>query len=228
MNLGEYTKDELQSIVAVNKAKEYASRLHSSVNHKYDDKPYSYHLQMVFDIAKDNIHHVRQEYWTHVLAACWGHDLIEDCRVTYNDVRKELGYEAAEIIYALTNEKGKNRSQRANDKYYQGIIATPYAPFVKVCDRIANFDYSIHTGSSMAEKYSKEMDEFLSHFSEIPYLKTMTDKLASMNAKFTSEKIFNDLYDEEGGLTFNNDLLVPEGRYISEETAIKLINKLSK
>jgi len=59
------------------------------------------------------------------MTACWGHDLIEDCRVSYNDVKDALGQEAADIIYAVTNEKGKNRKERANDKYYEGIRNTP-------------------------------------------------------------------------------------------------------
>ena len=41
------------------------------------------------------------------MLACWGHDLIEDTRVSYNDVKGQLGEEAADIIYALTNEKVK-------------------------------------------------------------------------------------------------------------------------
>jgi ATP phosphoribosyltransferase regulatory subunit HisZ len=53
------------------------------------------------------------------------HDSIEDARLTYNDVlsiAKEYmteGYAKAstEIVYALTNEKGRNRKERANEKY---------------------------------------------------------------------------------------------------------------
>ena len=62
-----------------------------------------------------------------VLAACWVHDVIEDCRETYNDVKNVLGERVADIAYALTNEKGKTRKERANDKYYEGIRNTPFA-----------------------------------------------------------------------------------------------------
>jgi (p)ppGpp synthase/HD superfamily hydrolase len=93
--------------------------------------------------------------------ATWGHDLIEDCRVSYNDVKEQLGQEAADIIYAVTNEKGKNRKERANDKYYEGIRNTPGAVFVKLCDRIANVQYSKMTKSRMFEMYKKENDEFI-------------------------------------------------------------------
>jgi len=93
--------------------------------------------------------------------ACWGHDLIEDCRVSYNDVKDALGQEVADIVYAVTNEKGKNRKERANDKYYEGIRNTPGAVFVKLCDRIANVQYSKMTGSRMFEMYKKENINFM-------------------------------------------------------------------
>ena len=95
------------------------------------------------------------------MLASWGHDLIEDCRVSYNDVKDALGQEAADIVYAVTNEKGKNRKERANDKYYEGIRRTPGAVFVKLCDRIANIQYSKMTGSRMFEMYKKESDNFI-------------------------------------------------------------------
>jgi hypothetical protein len=72
-----------------------------------------------------------------------------------------LGQEAADIIYAVTNEKGKNRSERANDKYYEGIRNTKGAVFVKLCDRIANVQYSKMTKSRMFEMYRKENDNFM-------------------------------------------------------------------
>jgi (p)ppGpp synthase/HD superfamily hydrolase len=98
---------------------------------------------------------------TACLRASWGHDLIEDTRVSYNDVKEQLGQEAADIIYAVTNEKGKNRKERANEKYYEGIRNTPGAVFVKLCDRIANVQYSKMTGSRMFEMYKKENDSFI-------------------------------------------------------------------
>jgi (p)ppGpp synthase/HD superfamily hydrolase len=67
----------------------------------------------------------------------------------------------AEIVYALTNEKGKTREQRANDKYYKGIKETPYATFVKLCDRMANLEYSKKTSPKMTKVYQKEMSNFI-------------------------------------------------------------------
>lgn len=141
---------------------------HKSTNHQYDTYlPYEFHLRMVSNVAQEFINFVpdrndgETSFRGSVLIATWGHDLIEDTRVSYNDVKNHLGQDAADIIYAVTNEKGKNRKERANDKYYEGIRNTPGAVFVKLCDRIANVQYSKMTGSRMFEMYKKENDDFI-------------------------------------------------------------------
>ena len=145
---------------------------HRNTNHMYDKYlPYEFHLRMVVNVAnkfmglvvpKPYIHPENNEYASIILGA-WGHDLIEDTRTSYNDVKEMLGFEAAEIIYALTNEKGKNRKERGNDKYYEGIRNTEHGVFTKLCDRIANVQYSKMTQSRMFEMYKKENDGFMEH-----------------------------------------------------------------
>lgn len=141
-------------------AKNFATNCHQSTNHFYDGLPYEFHLNMVVETAKKFIHLVPEKQREVVLSACWAHDTIEDTRVTYNDVKSVLGEDVAEIVYALTNEKGRNRKERANEKYYVGIRETPYAAFVKICDRIANAEYSKNEQSSMLGKYRKEFEDF--------------------------------------------------------------------
>ena len=101
------------------------------------------------------------------------HDSIEDARLTYNDVLRvarsllteEQALMATEIAYALTNDKGRTRAERAGEKYYKGIRETPYAPFVKLCDRLANITYSCAgeepTSIRMREVYKQEVPHFL-------------------------------------------------------------------
>jgi (p)ppGpp synthase/HD superfamily hydrolase len=76
-------------------------------------------------------------------------------------VKQHLGQEAADIVYAVTNDKGKNRKERAGERYYLGIRNTPGAVFVKLCDRIANVQYSKMTKSRMFEMYKKENIDFM-------------------------------------------------------------------
>ncbi len=148
-------------IEILTKSKEFAEYHHNGTNHKYDGKPYTYHLSMVVEVAEKFIHLIPVNKRDTVLAACWCHDIIEDCRVTYNDVKSELGEEVANIVYALTNEKGKTRKERANDKYYEGIRETEFAVFVKLCDRIANIQYSYSQRSRMSDMYKKETPDFI-------------------------------------------------------------------
>ena len=113
-----------------------------------------------------------------VLFGAYFHDSIEDARLTYNDVKKiaekymssEQAFLATEIVYALTNEKGRNRHERANDKYYEGIRNTKYAPLVKACDRLSNYEFAKATKSRMVKMYESEMDEFINHIDITKYV----------------------------------------------------------
>lgn len=141
-------------------AKEYAISKHKEVNHKYGDLEYSHHLEMVLFFATKYKSLIPYKDRDNVFAACWCHDLIEDARISYGDLKKATNKNVAEIVYAVTTEKGRTREERANDKYYEGINKTKYATFVKLCDRLANALHSKNTNSSMLKKYEKENDNF--------------------------------------------------------------------
>lgn len=163
----------------IDKTAEYATLKHRETNHKYDGLPYEIHLRSVYTFGLKYIELIPAGIQTEVLQACWTHDLIEDCRETYNDVYKECGEVVANITYALTNEKGKNRSERANDRYYQGIKDTPFAAFVKFCDRLANVTYSRDSGSDMFYKYRHENHEFIEKIYH-PVYQPMVDELRAL------------------------------------------------
>jgi len=135
---------------------------HTKTNHMYDIYlPYEFHLRMVAQVCGRHQKLLAPDLATIVHIACWGHDLIEDTRTSYNDVKERLGVVSADIVYAVSNEKGKSRKEQANDKYYAGIRETPGAVFVKLCDRIANVQYSKMTGSRMFQMYKNENENFV-------------------------------------------------------------------
>jgi len=153
-----------------------AHAIHASVNQTYDKKhPYGYHLDMVADGVRRFGHDVcaNERDVLPLMFGAYYHDSIEDARLTYNDVRKEaLQYMdesqalmAAEIVYALTNDKGRNRAERAGENYYKGIRETPYAPLVKLADRLANMTYSFthsnEANAHMKSVYREELPHFL-------------------------------------------------------------------
>ncbi len=167
--------DELAPVI--NEIRNDAHALHASVNHAYDRiRPYGFHLDMVVNWVRKYIGEVCQQEQDilPIYFAAFYHDSIEDARLTYNDVMKlalqqmdkEQAFLATEIVYALTNEKGRNRAERANEKYYAGIRAIPYAPFVKLADRLANTSYSFSKGTADSLRMSKVYGEELAGFLE--------------------------------------------------------------
>lgn len=145
--------------------KQYGIDCHNSVSQRYGNKPYTAHLRAVHRYAKrySYLLTITHEMLEIVLACAWIHDVIEDARQTYNDVKAWCGVEAAEIAYALTNEKGRTRRERADDRYYEGIKKVRYADYIKICDRLANIEKSFLSKSTMLDKYRKEHKEFKRH-----------------------------------------------------------------
>ncbi|MCQ2147693.1 MAG: hypothetical protein MJZ16_09275 [Bacteroidales bacterium] len=160
----------------VQRIRTMAHEIHANVNQTYaDNLPYGFHLDMVATSAMkygylviDDVEDIMP-----VVFGAYFHDTIEDARMTYNDVVKtasmffseQKSVLAAEIVYALTNDKGRTRAERAGEKYYKGIRETPYAPFCKMCDRMANTDFSFSgrddAGHKMKEVYRSEFPHFL-------------------------------------------------------------------
>ena len=174
------TKEDFQAFLnkyadQIDHFRQMAHDLHQSVNQTYAGSlPYGFHLDMVVEGVRNYgyLVCVREEDVLPLLFGAYYHDSIEDARLTYNDVmrlaRNEMTIEqammATEIVYALTNDKGRTRAERAGEKYYKGIRETPYAPFVKLCDRLANITYSCtgegNKGTRM-KVYKGEMPHFL-------------------------------------------------------------------
>lgn len=142
-------------------AYDYSKACHDGTNQKYDDESYfDKHILLVFHFGLKYIYLIPERWQVNILCAILCHDVIEDCRVTYSELEKIFGVKVASIVYACTNNKGKTRSERANDEYYAGINNTPGAEYTKVCDRLANATASASTGHGMLKKYRKEQEHF--------------------------------------------------------------------
>jgi hypothetical protein len=147
-------------------------------NQKYaGNLPYSFHLDCVEKQGKKFLPLIETKDFQIVLSALITHDSIEDHRMTYNDVAEvvsrfydidersysyieDFGKKVADIVYAVTDEKGKSRAERKNEKYYKELKENKLAVFVKLADLSANTLFSKLTGSSMYEKYKKEFPKF--------------------------------------------------------------------
>lgn len=173
----------------VKTAQEYAVKCHAATNHRYDGKlQYSHHLNMVFEYGCKYAHLPLPLDLEPALAACWTHDIIEDTRNSYNDVKSHLNEKVAEITRACTNySRGRTRAERMPDFVYQDIRGTINADFVKCCDRLANIKYSKEHQSRMLSVYQREHE----HFKKQLYtdrLKPMFDEMEEMLGIVTTDK----------------------------------------
>lgn len=141
----------------VNDAKKFALMTHHRCGQKYDKKyPYYYHLDMVskFTLKFNSILTGKEQMIVFIIALF--HDLIEDCRLTYNDVKEKWGKEIADGVFACTELRGKNRKERHGPEYIKGLQESRLGCFTKICDIIANMTMGKRTGSRMFPMYQKE------------------------------------------------------------------------
>ncbi len=134
------------------KAFVFAERAHGS--QKYGDKPYIYHLAAVVRILRE----FGYEEET-ILAAGWLHDVVEDTKVTRDDVDAEFGQEVADLVWAVTGV-GENRKAR-NRSIHEKIMAYPKAAIIKTADRIANVESSKIWQPRLFAMYQKEGQSFI-------------------------------------------------------------------
>lgn len=148
-------------------AASFASKLHADQGKTYGKDadgapmPYGKHLRDAYLVAL-RFGHTDKKIHT----ALFLHDLVEDL---FKDESREQGYqivrllfgpEVHDIVFAVTDEPGKNRKERKAATYPK-IRALPKAVIVKLCDRIANLEQA-HAAKNLGMwlMYSGEQYEF--------------------------------------------------------------------
>ena len=118
----------------VRKAFIFALEAHG--DQRYDRFPYAYHLYSTVEILKFYGFHSKD-----LVAAAWLHDVLEDTDVHYSEIKNQFGPYIAELVYALTDEVGRNRHEKyekTKGKLASYVDALP----VKLADKIANVEAS--------------------------------------------------------------------------------------
>lgn len=134
---------------------------HFGVNHYYGKLDYLVHLDSVFAYGCMFINLVPKELQKDFLIACYAHDLLEDTRESYHDIKRQFGLVVADLVYSVTHGKGKTRKEKASKEYYQGIKDVPYADLLKICDRLSNYDFSLRqVNLSKLKMYAGEYERF--------------------------------------------------------------------
>lgn len=172
----------------VKRAKEFARLVHA--NQFYGELPYYVHLKEVYLTLLE--FGVKDES---ILAASWLHDSIEDTETTYENLLIQFNKEVAELVQAVTNEKGKNRKEILEKTAFK-IRDNKKALIIKLADRIVNTEFSIDNNEKLYKMYEKEF----SRFKELLYTEAEKDKII-LDLWEHLEK----LYGEE--VNFDNDQL---------------------
>jgi (p)ppGpp synthase/HD superfamily hydrolase len=121
----------------------------------YGKRPYSYHLEMVVEVAK------RFGFTDpDIIGACYAHDVIEDTQICGEDLLR-MGFppEVVRLTELVTDEPGANRDEKKAATYPK-IRTDKKAVIIKLCDRIANVEHSNAAGDSMLKRYRREHPEF--------------------------------------------------------------------
>lgn len=155
------------------------------VNQKYDNNlPYSFHTDIVLLQGLKFLHLIPDSVDKFVVkCGLKGHDLIEDARLSYNDIKKvlndiltknglygeELSFDeissnpylgipkkVAEVIFKCTDYQGRTREERKPNGYYNELVKDKLAVFVKISDIIGNTKYSLLKNTPMFGMYKKE------------------------------------------------------------------------
>lgn len=120
----------------------------------YDIFPYEKHLRDVVELLK------RYGYSGVILIAAWLHDSIEDSTLTHAKIKNAFGIEIAELVYAVTDELGRNRKERKEKTLPKIKAYGEDAITLKLGDRIVNLEHSIRMGNTEAKMYEKEYSQF--------------------------------------------------------------------
>jgi len=119
-------------------AEAYARTLHR--DQRYGADPYWVHLKDVADevAAWAPDYRIVEKGLENLIAAAWLHDSIEDQHETREHLADLFNPEVARLVWAVSNEPGRNRRER-HEKTYPKIQEVGKAALIlKLADRIAN------------------------------------------------------------------------------------------
>jgi guanosine-3',5'-bis(diphosphate) 3'-pyrophosphohydrolase len=140
--------------ISLRAARQWCTEAHGAQT--YDDVyPYRYHLgktegvALRFGFKRNRI----------IRLACWAHDVPEDTKKTIADlIAARFPERAVSVTWRVTDEPGKNRTERKK-RTYPKIAQDWMAVVVKLCDRIANVEHSLHNARRM-RKNRREYPKF--------------------------------------------------------------------
>lgn len=145
-------KEDIRNSPLINEARKLAFAAHAK--QKYGNLPYGVHLNHVYSYLYNYEYHEHE-----LLAAAYLHDIVEDTGTPIEEIAAKFGKRVGELVWAVTNEPGANRKERAA-KTYPKIAKVPGATALKLADRIANTEFSKAGNLSLYKMYRSEYPAF--------------------------------------------------------------------
>ena len=149
------------SFTLIRDAQRFAQAAHHGQKRKYTGDPYYAHLAAVASTVD-----VVAGAPSHVIAAAYLHDVIEDTPITYVDVRDSFGIFVAELVMELTDvsklSDGNRAFRKKLDREHLGK-ASYYGKTIKYADILDNTKDIYQNDIGFAAVYLPEAGQLLTH-----------------------------------------------------------------
>lgn len=140
----------------------FAAHAHETQVRKYTGEPYIYHP---IDVATRLHDALNGGATDEMLAAALLHDVVEDCEVTFTEVRRRFGDITAHLVMCLTDLVTKEQGNRETRKFMEAMRIS-HAPIsaqvIKICDMMSNTASIVAHDPDFARVYLREKERALS------------------------------------------------------------------
>jgi len=145
------------------KAMECALEVHNGKRKDGQDE-FSHQLEIVVYLCQVLERKVEPKQFDEIVASAFLHDLVEDYpnKYTFEDMRNEFGDEITDIVKLLTKSMDFDKYSKTDQQnYFDKILQSPEAVFVKGADRIHNMQTSLNGLSDhRLDEYVNETIEY--------------------------------------------------------------------
>lgn len=113
----------------ISKAYTFAKNAHMGQYRKYTNESYIVHPYEVAQLVREYTDD------SNVIAAALLHDTIEDCNVTYDDIKEDFGIRVADMVYMLTNDVNKINAMGKQEYMIKKLsLLDSNCLLIKLCD----------------------------------------------------------------------------------------------
>ena len=140
----------------VKRALDFAEKSHEGQYRRYGNKPYITHPVAVSSLIT---HFTEDE---EIVAAALLHDVMEDCAVSYEEIKEKFGERVANMVSSLTNDEKEKLAKGKVDYMIEKMKSFDEdVLLIKLCDIFHNL--STTENRKQAEQYIKIIDGIISN-----------------------------------------------------------------